>query len=92
VVVPGGPEVGLGGVLELCTLCSLPQTGTGKTEMGPETEVDVGSPNATTPAAPITTPPTKPPVRIPEPPSLALFGFGAATLMWLRRKRTTGAL
>ena len=24
-------------------------------------------------------------VRIPEPSSLALFGFGAATLMWLRR-------
>ena len=26
-------------------------------------------------------------VRIPEPSSLALFGFGAATLMWLRRPR-----
>jgi hypothetical protein len=29
----------------------------------------------------------KKPVRIPEPSSLALFGFGAATLMWLRRTR-----
>jgi hypothetical protein len=82
-VVPGVPEGGLGGVLELCTLCSLPQTGTGKTVMGPETGVTGNS---------VTTPVTVPmsptlPVHIPEPSSLALFGFGAATLMWLRRPR-----
>ena len=26
-------------------------------------------------------------MRIPEPSSLALLGFGAATMMWLRRPR-----
>ena len=33
-------------------------------------------------------PPESIAVRIPEPSSLALFGFGAATMMWLRRGRT----